>query len=86
MALVEKVHPGSPEQMAQITEAARAQTSQGLFRDVGMAAQEAARTQLKTKVNLTLARQAIGVDTSALPAEDGKAPAKKEKAPKGLAQ
>ena len=87
VAVVEKVHPGSPEQMAQITEAARPQTSQGLFRDLGMAAQEAARTQLKTKVNLTLARQAIGVDTSTLPAEDGKAPAKgKEKAPKGPAQ
>jgi peptidyl-prolyl cis-trans isomerase D len=87
VALVEKVHPGSPEQMAQITEVARPQTSQGLLRDVGMAAQDAAKTQLKTKVNLTLARQAIGVDTSALPAEDGKAPAKaKEKAPKGLAQ
>jgi peptidyl-prolyl cis-trans isomerase D len=43
------------------------------------AAQDAAKTQLKTKVNLTLARQAIGVDTSALPAEDGKAPAKVRK-------
>ena len=87
VALVEKVHPGSPEQMAQITEAARPQTSQGLFRDLGMAAQDAAKTQLKTKVNLTLARQAIGVDTSTLPAEDGKAPAKpKDKAPQGQAQ
>jgi peptidyl-prolyl cis-trans isomerase D len=45
----------------------RPQTSQGLFRDVGQAAQDAAKTQLKTKVNLTLARQAIGVDTSTLP-------------------
>jgi len=81
VAVVEKVHQGAPEQLAQITEAMRSQTSQGLFRDVGLAAQDAAKTQLKTKVNLTLARQAIGVDTSALPAEDGKAPAKpKEKA------
>jgi len=79
VAVVEKVRSGSPEQMAQITEMMRPQVSQGLFRDFGMAAQEAAKTQLKTKVNLTLARQAIGVDTSALPAEDGK-PAKKEKA------
>lgn len=70
VAVVEKVHPGSPEQMAQITEIMRPQTSQGLFRDVGQAAQEAARAQLKTKVNLDLARQAIGVDTTALP-KDG---------------
>jgi peptidyl-prolyl cis-trans isomerase D len=82
VAVIEKVHPGAPEQMAQITEAMRPQTSQGLLRDVGQAAQDSAKTQLKTKVNLTLARQAIGVDTSTLPAEDGKAPAKatKEKA------
>ncbi len=76
VAVVEKVHPGSPEQMAQMAEVMRPQASQGLLRDVGMAAQEAAKAQLKTKVNLTLARQAIGVDTSALPAEGGKAPAK----------
>jgi peptidyl-prolyl cis-trans isomerase D len=62
--------------MAQITEAMRQQTSQGLLRDVGQAAQDSSKTQLKTKVNLTLARQAIGVDTSTLPAEDGKAPVK----------
>jgi peptidyl-prolyl cis-trans isomerase D len=89
VAVVEKVHSGSPEQMAQITEAMRPQISQGLFRDVGQAAQEAAKTQLKTKVNLTLARQAIGVDTSALPKDGelgGKAKATKEKAPKDQAQ
>ena len=80
VAVVEKVHPGSPQQMAQITEAMRPQVSQGLFRDIGQAAQDAARIQLKTKVNLTLARQAIGVDTSALPAEDGKPAKAKEKA------
>jgi peptidyl-prolyl cis-trans isomerase D len=84
VAVVEKVHPGAPEQMAQIAEAMRSQTSQGLFRDVGQSAQDAAKTQLKTKVNLTLARQAIGVDTSTLPAEDGKAPAKAKE--KGKAQ
>jgi peptidyl-prolyl cis-trans isomerase D len=87
VAKVEQIHHGSPQQIAQITQAMGAQTSQGLFRDVGQAAQEAAKTQLKTRVNLTLARQAIGVDTTALPAEDGKAPAKaKTAAPKGLAQ
>jgi peptidyl-prolyl cis-trans isomerase D len=84
VAQVEKIHPGSPEQMAQVTEAMRVQTSQGLFRDVGQAAQDAAKVQLKTKVNLTLARQAIGVDTSALPKDGepgGKAKVTKDKAP-----
>ena len=83
VAVVEKVHAGSPAQMAQITEAMRPQTSQGMLRDVGQAAQEAARTQLKTKVNLTLARQAIGVDTTTLPKDGepaGDAKAAKEKA------
>jgi peptidyl-prolyl cis-trans isomerase D len=70
VAVVDKVHPGSVAQVAQITNAMRTQDSQGLFRSIGMAAQESAKAQLKTKVNLTLARQAIGVDTSALP-KDG---------------
>jgi peptidyl-prolyl cis-trans isomerase D len=87
VAKVEAVHPGSVAQTAQITEAMRGQTSQGLLRDIAGSAQEAARTQLKTKVNLDLARQAIGVDTSALPKEGepgGKA--KVTKTPKDQAQ
>jgi peptidyl-prolyl cis-trans isomerase D len=83
VAMVEKVHPASTPQLAQLTEAMRGQTSQGLFGDVGQAAQQAAKAQLKTKVNLTLARQAIGVDTSALPKDGepgGKAKVTKEKA------
>jgi peptidyl-prolyl cis-trans isomerase D len=83
VGVVEKIHPGSVAQVAQITNAMRAQDSQGLFRSVGMAAQESAKTQLKTKVNLTLAREAIGVDTSALPKDGetgGKAKVVKEKA------
>ena len=87
VAKVEAVRPGSVQQMARITEAMRGQTSQGLMRDVGLAAQDAAKTQLKTKVNLNLARQAIGVDTSALP-KDGEpgGKAKVTKASKEKAQ
>lgn len=79
VAMVEKIHPGQTGQLAQFTEAMRGQTSQGLFNDVGQAAQLAAKAQLKTKVNLTLARQAIGVDTEALAkAEAAKAGKKAE--------
>lgn len=81
VAKVEAVRPGAAPQMARITEAMRGQTTQGLLRDVGQAAQDAAKTQLKTKVNLDLARQAIGVDTSALPKDGGgKAKLVKDKA------
>jgi len=88
VAKVEAVRPGSVPQMARITEAMRRQTSQGLMRDVAQAAQDAAKVQMKTKVNLDLARQAIGVDTSALP-KDGAAGGKAlvtQGAPKGGAQ
>ncbi|CAN5319455.1 peptidylprolyl isomerase [soil metagenome] len=83
VAMVERVHPAPTEQLAQLTEAMRGQTSQGLVGDIGQAAQQAAKTQLKTKVNLTLARQAIGVDTDALPKDGepgGKAKVTKDKA------
>ena len=87
VAKVEAVRPGSVPQMARISEAMRGQASQGLLRDVSLAAQDAAKTQLKTKVNLDLARQAIGVDTSALP-KDGEpgGATKVTKAPKDQAQ
>lgn len=84
VARISAVHPATAAQAAQVTEAMRGQASQGLLRDVGQAAQAAAKAQLKTKVNLTLARQAIGVDTSALP-KDGDKPAPGA-APKGSAQ
>jgi peptidyl-prolyl cis-trans isomerase D len=81
VAKVEAVRPGTVPQMARITEAMRGQTSQGLLRDVSLAAQDAAKAQLKTKVNLDLARQAIGVDTTLLPKDGGKPqPKAKEKA------
>ena len=83
VAVVEKVHPAPTQQLAQMTEAMRGQTSQSLLNDVGQAAREAAKAQLKTKTNLDLARQAIGIDTSALPKDGepgGKAKVTKEKA------
>ncbi len=66
VAKLEAVHPGDVAQMARVTQALRPQTDNGLMRDLGEIAREAAKASLKTKVNLTLARQAIGVDTDAL--------------------
>lgn len=66
VAKVEAVRPGDVAQMARITQALRPQTDNGLMRDLGDAARQAAKVSLKTKTNLTLARQAIGVDTEAL--------------------
>ena len=83
VAVVEKVHPAPTAQLAQLTEAMRGRASQGLLNDVGQAAREAAKAQLKTKVNLDLARQAIGIDTSTLPKDGepgGKAKVTKDKA------
>lgn len=83
VAVVEKVHTAPTGQLAQFTEAMRGKDSQGLFGDASQAAQEAAKAQLKTKVNLTLARQALGIDTSTLPKDGepgGKAKVTKDKA------
>lgn len=66
VAKLETVRPGAVGDMAAITQAMRQQTDSGLMRDLGEAARTAAMASLKTKVNLTLARQAIGVDTDAL--------------------
>ena len=84
VAVVEKVHAAPTAQLAQFTEAMRGKDSQGLFGDVSQAAQAAAKAQLKTKVNVDLARQALGVDTTTLP-KDGEAGGK-GKAGKGQAQ
>ena len=66
VAKLEAVHSGDVAQMARITQALRPQTDQGLMRDLGETVRQAAKASLKTKTNLTLARQAIGVDTDAL--------------------
>jgi peptidyl-prolyl cis-trans isomerase D len=66
VAKLEAVHPGNVAQMARITQALRPTIDQGLMRDLGETVRQAAKASLKTKTNLTLARQAIGVDTDAL--------------------
>lgn len=66
VAKLETVHPGDVAAMARISQAVRQQTDSGVMRDLGEAFRVAAKTSLKTKTNLTLAREAIGVDTAAL--------------------
>jgi peptidyl-prolyl cis-trans isomerase D len=74
VAKMEAIHPAPTASVAQIAAIAGAQAGNGLMRDLGEASRNAAKTQLKTKSNLTLARQAIGVDTEALAkAQGGKA-------------
>jgi peptidyl-prolyl cis-trans isomerase D len=70
VAKLEAVHAAPPAAVAQIAAYAQTQTASGLMRDLGEASRNAAKTQLKTKSNLTLARQAIGVDTDALAKAD----------------
>lgn len=66
VAKLETVRTGKVADMARITQAMRPQVDQGLMRDLGEAARLGAQARVKTKTNLTLARQAIGVDTDAL--------------------
>lgn len=66
VAKLEGVKAAPSAQVAQIAALTQQQTAGGLMRDLGEASRNAAKTQLKTKSNLTLARQAIGVDTDAL--------------------
>ena len=71
VAKLETIRPASPAAIAQIAAMAGAQVGNGLMNDLGEAARNAAKTQLKAKNNLTLARQAIGVDTEALAKAEG---------------
>ncbi|MBI1683747.1 peptidylprolyl isomerase [Caulobacter hibisci] len=66
VARIEAVHAGQPVDIARATESLRPQTSMAYMRDIGQASREAAFDKLKPKTNLTLARQALGVDTDAL--------------------
>lgn len=78
VAKLEAVRSGKIADMARISQVIRPQIDSGLMRDLGEAARLGAQASLKTKTNLTLARQAIGVDTDAL--------AKAEAAKSGKAQ
>lgn len=77
VAKLEAVHAAPANQVAQIAAMAQAQAGNGLMRDLGEASRNAAKTELKTKSNLTLARQAIGVDTDALAKAQGAKAGKK---------
>ena len=66
VAKLEAVHAAPANAVAQVAALTQAQSANGLMRDLGEASRNAAKTALKTKSNLTLARQAIGVDTDAL--------------------
>ncbi|PTT76176.1 rotamase, partial [Pseudomonas sp. HMWF010] len=66
VAKLERVNPAKTADLARTVQMLRQQTDGSMMRDLGEAARVAARTKLKTGVNLTLARQAIGVDTEAL--------------------
>ena len=79
VAKLDAVRAAPTASVAQITVLAQGQASNGLMQDLAEATRVVAKTQMKAKSNLTLARQAIGVDTEALAkAEAGKAGKKAE--------
>lgn len=79
VAKLDAVRPAPTANVAQIALLTEGQAANGLMRDLAEATRLVAKTQMKTKSNLTLARQAIGVDTEALAkAEAGKAGKKAE--------
>lgn len=79
VAKLETVRAAPAADVARIAVLTQGQAADGLMRDLGEASRAAAKAQLKTKTNLTLARQAIGVDTDALAkAEAAKAGKKAE--------
>lgn len=63
VGVVTAIRTGDPQQVAAATEQGRQQFTQELFSDIGDAARGYARTRLKTKADLTLARQALGINT-----------------------
>lgn len=77
VAKLDDVKSAPTNAIAQVAAIAGAQAGNGLMRDLGEASRNAAKTQLKTKSNLTLARQAIGVDTEALAKADAAKAGKK---------
>ncbi len=79
VAKLDAVRAAPTANVAQIAVLAQGQAANGLMRDLAEATRVVARTQMKAKSNLTLARQAIGVDTDALAkAEAAKAGKKAE--------
>ena len=58
---VDADHTGDPAQLAALTEQARPQMTETIFREFGESAQGAARLKIKTKVDYNRARAAIGL-------------------------
>jgi len=63
VGVINAIRTGDPQQVAMATEQGRQQFTQEMFSDIGEAARTYARTRLKTKADLTLARQALGIST-----------------------
>lgn len=66
---VEATHVGDPAQLALLTEQARPQMTQTIFREIGQAAQTSARETLKTRIDYGLARSAIGLEPLTAPGQ-----------------
>lgn len=62
VGVVTAIRTGDPQQVAAATEQGRQQFTQEMFSDIGDAARTYARTRLKTKADLTLARAALGIN------------------------
>jgi len=58
---VDAIHPGDPAALARAAEQSRPQMSQTVFRELGEAAEQAARVKVKVKVDYNRAREAIGL-------------------------
>jgi len=58
---VDADHVGDPAQLAALTQQARPQMTETIFREIGESAQGAARVEVKTKVDYNRARTAIGL-------------------------
>jgi len=78
VAKLEAVRAPSGPTLARITEDVRPQVTVALFRDIGMAARKAARTEIKTRIYPDKARAALGLP----PLKQEKAPATTGKAEK----
>jgi len=71
---VAAIHVGDPAQLARLTEQARPEMTNTIFREIVESAQGAARQALKTKIDYNLARTALGLPplTAGGPAAGGK--------------
>ena len=73
VARLDKVNPPSPAELAPLIEQQRANFRNALFDDMGFAARNAARAEIKPRVDYARARTAIGLEAEAAPAAGGKA-------------